>query len=167
MVQEPRAPDTLFFRVFRFLSPPQPTDGLRGPRQTADWEVLLLVPPRSSLHYLGVLHSQANWQEARGLCQLLVNQNSLPGTIISQWVFTHWLTPVAPGDFGLGLMTLRHQKHWPTVTNLCRNRYLQSASSKRKISRKCFEFLHRHSETFLQVPMLLPVLGFCSLKASL
>lgn len=49
MVQEPGAPDRLFFRVFRFLSPPQPTDGLRGPRQRADWEVLLLVSLRSSL----------------------------------------------------------------------------------------------------------------------
>lgn len=48
----------LFFRV---PSPPQPTNGVRGPRETGDWEVLEQMP----LNYLGVSHSKSNWQEAR------------------------------------------------------------------------------------------------------
>lgn len=64
-------------------------------------------------------------------------------------------------------MTLRHAKHWPTVTDTCRSCYLWNASSKRKPSRKCFQSLHRHSETVLQVLMFLPGLVFCSPKVSL
>lgn len=154
------------------------------------WELLdfcLLLSPlmeqRGSDNWLGSLGADASkelspWdftqqskpaRGRRGLCQPLINQNHFPGVFMPQWIWAHSYTPVTLGDFGLGLLTLRHQKKWPTVHDLCVSCYLRRASGKlnlkKKISRQSFWSLHRHSEAFLQVLRLWSVSGFYSLKS--
>lgn len=155
MVQEPRAPDTLFFRVFGFLSPPS-THWWSERTQTDRWPGSLEAAAFKEIIILAFYTAKKTAKRPDSLPAIKI----VPRAIISQRICMHWQTSAAQGDFVLGLMTLRYQKHWPTITNFCRSCYLQSASSNRKTSRKYLQSLHRHSETSLPVPMFLPGLGF-------
>lgn len=124
------------------------------------------MPPRSSL-FIIFRSYVARHTGKRPESTFSTSHQTKTGTIIPQWICTHWHTSVVPGDFGLGLTTLRHWKHWPTVTDLCRCYCLWSAFSKRKTWGKCFWSLHRNSEMFPQVPVVLSVLCCCSLSVAL